>query len=727
MNPRVLPHNAPPGDGVPLIGELVVLNGRQSGARRPLTVPVMFVGRTQGCDVRLNVEGIEPFHCVLASRPGEVTVRDLNSAQGTFVNGQRISAALLRDGDLLDVGPFRFRLLLPTTPPVARAAAERPQAHHEAHHEAVRTQAAAVAAQQAALDEQETRLQQQANHLTAEVALLLAEREAAQRERADFERWTQERRDELECQREELRSELERERQVADEEIQQQRDHAAAELQRVQQEIGAARQCIDTEGQTARGHLAAEERRLARQSATLDQVKSELQYQESDLAVQQVRLNTQREVDTRLLQDGWQTLAKDQQRWRQRRSRESLALRVRHILLTEAERKLADIRTQILHEREAWAAQRQGLESELQGLNTRIVHQRQIVQEHEALRAAVAPTPTDASPEAPHAARAADLDRLTGELADQRALLMEQWERLTRMQDAWQARRDEAAEALDIVGRQLAEQEASLTRRAQQVEEAEARQTQRQEQLDRSRRHAALVLARSEAQRQAWEAERDEVQAAAARQSEQAQRQLAALAGLRRKWSLRRQQERAPLLREQQKLDQQRVELNQARGQIEEQARLLEDARRTLAEEARLLHDAATDPRDPGGNEAQGEPLRKRWMAQNAALVRALHKQRAGLKSELEKLRARGDELAARAEQLTRAQAQAHELESALEHREALVAAAQAALAEQRRQVASERAQSERRLAILQEESEHLARALIPDTEAPPEALERAA
>src|SRR5262252_4163716 len=93
--------------------ELVVLNGRQRGSRRPLGGPATLVGRAAGCEIRLNVEGVEPFHCVFARGPDEVTIRDLDSALATFVNGQRIRSVRLRDGDLLDVGPFRFRVLIP--------------------------------------------------------------------------------------------------------------------------------------------------------------------------------------------------------------------------------------------------------------------------------------------------------------------------------------------------------------------------------------------------------------------------------------------------------------------------------------------------------------------------------------------------------------------------------------------------------------------------------------
>src|ERR1043166_3711353 len=93
--------------------ELVVLNGRQRGAKKPLDGPATLVGRADGCDVRLNVEGIEPFHCVIARGPDDATIRDLESSLGTFVNGQRVRSTRLRDGDLLDIGPFRFRVLMP--------------------------------------------------------------------------------------------------------------------------------------------------------------------------------------------------------------------------------------------------------------------------------------------------------------------------------------------------------------------------------------------------------------------------------------------------------------------------------------------------------------------------------------------------------------------------------------------------------------------------------------
>ncbi len=56
--------------GVPISsGELILQNGRHSGSSRPLGVPLTFIGRASGCDIRLNVEGVDPLHCLLVQVP----------------------------------------------------------------------------------------------------------------------------------------------------------------------------------------------------------------------------------------------------------------------------------------------------------------------------------------------------------------------------------------------------------------------------------------------------------------------------------------------------------------------------------------------------------------------------------------------------------------------------------------------------------------------------------
>src|SRR5437588_11948368 len=109
-SPNPAPHPAPPEE--PNYGRLVVRTGRVSGTRRALTGPLTLIGQAAGCDVRLNVDGVNPLHCALIHGPGGLMVRDLGSAAGTRVNGEAVATRALRSGDEIGVGPFVFRLEL---------------------------------------------------------------------------------------------------------------------------------------------------------------------------------------------------------------------------------------------------------------------------------------------------------------------------------------------------------------------------------------------------------------------------------------------------------------------------------------------------------------------------------------------------------------------------------------------------------------------------------------
>lgn len=55
-----------------------------------------------------NDAGLSPVHFCVECLPQEVRIRDLASASGTFVNGQRIESASLRDGDVVLAGATAF-------------------------------------------------------------------------------------------------------------------------------------------------------------------------------------------------------------------------------------------------------------------------------------------------------------------------------------------------------------------------------------------------------------------------------------------------------------------------------------------------------------------------------------------------------------------------------------------------------------------------------------------
>jgi pSer/pThr/pTyr-binding forkhead associated (FHA) protein len=63
------------------------------------------IGRSTGADFILDAALVSRVHCqFLALRDGDLEVRDLESTNGTYVNGERIEKAKLASGDRVRVG-----------------------------------------------------------------------------------------------------------------------------------------------------------------------------------------------------------------------------------------------------------------------------------------------------------------------------------------------------------------------------------------------------------------------------------------------------------------------------------------------------------------------------------------------------------------------------------------------------------------------------------------------
>lgn len=63
------------------------------------------IGRAAGADFIVDAALVSRVHCRLTVRPdGELEVKDLQSTNGTFVNGERIDTARVAPGDRLQVG-----------------------------------------------------------------------------------------------------------------------------------------------------------------------------------------------------------------------------------------------------------------------------------------------------------------------------------------------------------------------------------------------------------------------------------------------------------------------------------------------------------------------------------------------------------------------------------------------------------------------------------------------
>lgn len=82
------------------------------GAEHPVE-PGSTIGR-EGCDITLSDPDVSRRHAAVEMSNGGLSIEDLGSTNGTFVNGERITAPrALRDGDEIQIGSTVWRLRAP--------------------------------------------------------------------------------------------------------------------------------------------------------------------------------------------------------------------------------------------------------------------------------------------------------------------------------------------------------------------------------------------------------------------------------------------------------------------------------------------------------------------------------------------------------------------------------------------------------------------------------------
>ncbi|MEW6227150.1 MAG: DUF3662 and FHA domain-containing protein [Bacillota bacterium] len=67
------------------------------------------IGRAASCDIVVCDPGVSRRHAEITRNGGRFCITDLQSTNGTFVNGRRVSRQLLADGDLISLGRVRGR------------------------------------------------------------------------------------------------------------------------------------------------------------------------------------------------------------------------------------------------------------------------------------------------------------------------------------------------------------------------------------------------------------------------------------------------------------------------------------------------------------------------------------------------------------------------------------------------------------------------------------------
>ena len=103
------PAPAPDRPAVPA-GGISSASHREPSVVRRLPTKVLRIGRAPDNDVVISDLSVSRHHAELRRVGDTYQIGDLNSHNGTFVNGQRVVSAPLTEGDIVGIGPSTFRL-----------------------------------------------------------------------------------------------------------------------------------------------------------------------------------------------------------------------------------------------------------------------------------------------------------------------------------------------------------------------------------------------------------------------------------------------------------------------------------------------------------------------------------------------------------------------------------------------------------------------------------------
>ena len=90
----------------------------EKGERKafPLLSSGILIGRHEDCALRIPLSEVSRKHTQVLIQRGAVLVKDLGSANGTYVNNKRINELKLNPGDRLVIGPVVFTVQIDGDP-----------------------------------------------------------------------------------------------------------------------------------------------------------------------------------------------------------------------------------------------------------------------------------------------------------------------------------------------------------------------------------------------------------------------------------------------------------------------------------------------------------------------------------------------------------------------------------------------------------------------------------
>jgi pSer/pThr/pTyr-binding forkhead associated (FHA) protein len=112
------------------MAKLVILTQGLNGRAHELNVDRTTIGRVEDNMFQIAEASVSSHHCEVHLRGTEILIRDLNSTNGTFINGEKITESVLKPGQTLRLGNVELKLEGAGAPaaPAAGAAPASPSA-----------------------------------------------------------------------------------------------------------------------------------------------------------------------------------------------------------------------------------------------------------------------------------------------------------------------------------------------------------------------------------------------------------------------------------------------------------------------------------------------------------------------------------------------------------------------------------------------------------------------
>ena len=101
--------------------KLKVAVGKNAGQELRIPGPKFLIGRGEDCQLRPKSDLISRHHCVLLVEEESVSLRDLGSRNGTFVNDEQLFGETeLHTGDRIKFGPLEFECVVTAAAPAKK-------------------------------------------------------------------------------------------------------------------------------------------------------------------------------------------------------------------------------------------------------------------------------------------------------------------------------------------------------------------------------------------------------------------------------------------------------------------------------------------------------------------------------------------------------------------------------------------------------------------------------